>query len=77
MISIFCIRGQTGIVQISGVFLALSSKTNARARQDLYDSKQYRFCPQAPLQSTQNESSSKGLKNAEKTNQKFFVFKKQ
>ncbi len=40
----FCIYGRTGIVQMSGVFLSLSSKTIARARQDLYNSQQYRFC---------------------------------
>ncbi len=42
------------------VFLSLSSKTDARARQDLYDRKQYRFCPHALLQSMQSKSSSKG-----------------
>ncbi len=31
----------TGIVQVSGVFISLSVKTNAHARQDLYNSKQY------------------------------------
>ncbi len=45
IISIFCVYGWTGTVQISGVFL----------------SKQYRFCPHVLLQSTQNWSSSEGL----------------
>ncbi len=41
IISVFCIYGLLGVVQIRDVFLLLSSKTNARARQDLHDSKQY------------------------------------
>ncbi len=41
--SVFSVHGQTGFVQISGMFLSLSSKTNARARQDLYNSKHNRF----------------------------------
>ncbi len=39
IISIFVFVAGTGIVQISGVFLSLSSKTNAHTRQDLYGSK--------------------------------------
>ncbi len=38
-----CVYGQTGLVQISVVFLSLSSKTNACTRQDLHDRKQYHF----------------------------------
>ncbi len=34
----------------SGVFLSLSSKTNACSRQDLYNSEQYGFCSHALLQ---------------------------
>ncbi len=49
------------VCKISGDFLSLSSKTNACTRKDLYNSKQYRFCPHAPLQSPQIESSSEGL----------------
>ncbi len=46
------------------MFPTLSYKTNAHASQDLYDSKQCRFCPHAPLQSTQNETSlGEALKN--------------
>ncbi len=41
MIAIFCIYGRTGIV----LFLSRSSETNAHAKQDLYHSKQYHFCP--------------------------------
>ncbi len=52
---------RTDIVQITVVFLSFASKTNARSRQDLHDSKQDRFCPQVPLQSTQNYNSSQGL----------------
>ncbi len=56
IISVFCVYGHTGIVQTSGVFLSLSSKTNAHTGQDLHDSRWYCFCPHGPLQSTQNES---------------------
>ncbi len=57
IISVLCVYDKTGVVEISAVFLSLSSETNARTRQDLYNSKQYRFCPHTLLQSTQNESS--------------------
>ncbi len=57
----FEFMAKTSLVQISDAFLSLSSKTNACARQDLNDSKQYCFCPQAPLQSTWNRSSSEKL----------------
>ncbi len=40
------------------VFLSLSSET----RKDLYDSKQYHFCPHGLLQSKQNDSYLEGLK---------------
>ncbi len=53
--------GWTGIVQISGVFLSLSFKTNALPGRGLHNSKQYRFCQHMPLQSTQNESPSERL----------------
>ncbi len=39
-----------------GTFLSLSFKIITCARQDLYDGKQCCFCPQALLQSTQNQS---------------------
>ncbi len=58
IISTFCVYGQTGFVQISGMCLSLSSKTKACARRDFFDSKQYRFCPHAVPQSTQNKSCS-------------------
>ncbi len=45
------------------MFHSLSSKTNARTKQEFYDRKQYHFCPQAPLQLTQNERSSEELEN--------------
>ncbi len=62
IISIFCVYGWTGIVPTSAVFLLLSSKTNAHARQDFYYSKQHCFCTHGPLLSMQNESFSEGLK---------------
>ncbi len=43
-------------MQISAVFLSLSSKTTAHATKGRYDSKQYHFCPHVVLQSTQNKS---------------------
>ncbi len=46
--SILCLW--PSILQISGMFLSLSFKTNAYTRQDLYDSKQYHFCQHASLQ---------------------------
>ncbi len=52
IISIFSVYGQTGIVQMSGMFLSLSSKTNGDETPDLHDSKQYHFCPHVMLQST-------------------------
>ncbi len=39
-----CVYGQTGIVQISAVFLSLSSKTKACTTQELWNSKQCHFC---------------------------------
>ncbi len=44
--SILCLCW-TGIVEISSVFLSLSSKINALFRQDLYDRKRYIFWPHA------------------------------
>ncbi len=55
----FVFMAKEGIVQINAVFLSLSSRTNACARQDLYDS------PRTSLQSKQNNISSEGLKSLE------------
>ncbi len=55
------VYGWNGFVQISVMCLSLSSKTNARVREDLYDRKQYHFCPHMALQSAQIEFSSEAL----------------
>ncbi len=52
----------TGIVQLSYIFLSLSSKTNAYTRQDFYDTKQYYFCPHAAKINTKWKFLRGGLK---------------
>ncbi len=64
IISVFCVCGQNGFVQISGLFLALSFKTNALTRQDLNDKKQCHFCPHTLLQSTQKRGPRRDFKQA-------------
>ncbi len=49
------------MAQIGGMFLSLFFKTNARARLDFYDRKQYRFCPHAPLHQLKMKVPQKGL----------------
>ncbi len=61
IISVFCVYGWTGVSQISGVFLSLLSVTNARARQDLYDSKQCCFCPHVLLNLHKTKVSQRGF----------------
>ncbi len=70
----FVLRGELVLYQQVVWFFLLSSITNIRANKIFAtEGKQYHFCPHAVLQSTQNESFSKGLKGAKSNSLALFI----